>query len=213
MSGSNPLLPTELFGEETLTDEYIYQLILQDAEQAKQRANEIGVLGYLSKYKEPVSRGNIPNKRFLQNVVKNNINFNKNEVERRERDRKKQIDYDDHRDRRRDSSKYDSQNNSGKRSTKRKWSNDERSYDSEEIVKEPLIGPKIINKDDNRILIKNKARGRGSVGSNRLDQYFSQSNEENKKQDLETSPPIQLKKIKKEKKYKKEKKSKKEKKT
>jgi hypothetical protein len=34
-----------------LSDEYIYSLLLKEAEEAKQRANKVGVLGYLSKYK------------------------------------------------------------------------------------------------------------------------------------------------------------------
>ncbi len=49
-SGPNPLLPSPL-DELELSDEYIYELILKEAEEAKQRSERVGVLGYLSKYK------------------------------------------------------------------------------------------------------------------------------------------------------------------
>lgn len=71
-----------------------------------------------------------------------------------------------------------------------------------------MIGPTLPQNRD--FLLKTKVRGRGSIGSNRLDQYFQsiESEETGKEEEMQ----LNLKKHKKEKKKKKEKKSKKEKK-
>ncbi len=75
------------------------------------------------------------------------------------------------------------------------------------------IGPKLPQIKENKFLLKTKPRGRGSIGSNRLDQYFASVNGEEQAespdlQSLQASPEKE-KKNKKEKKKKKDKKAKK----
>jgi len=238
MSKQNPLIPSPL-DELELSDEYIYQLLIQEAEEAKQRANSVGVLGYLSKYKEPTFRTNVPNKRFLKNVVQSTISFNKNENQKKEREKKLTTDkyHDDyHRTRSRRSSSRDrysrsrsrspSRNKERRRSSPDKHNEHKRKRDDIDNTPPPNIigenefpiGPKLPQITENKFLLKTKPRGRGAIGSDRLDQYFATINEDTntlseesytKIEDNDNSTQQSVKASKKEKKNKKEKKHKK----
>ena len=93
----------------------------------------------------------------------------------------------------------------------------EKGESSDEQGDESFVGPKLAS-NENKFLLKTKARGRGGVGSNRLDQYFAKPdlpNEDAPTKDVsdeEKEVKDRKRKSKKEKKHKKSKKEKKHKK-
>jgi len=230
---NNPLLPNlDNIDFENLSDEYIVALLLKEAEESKFRAERIGVLGYLGPEKP---RSNVPNKTFLSNMVKNTLTFNRSveEAERREKDRRKLKEKREkerekhHKERSEKYNKNKSDNEPSeekgedfkkrKRRSVEELQSEKKENGDEELLREfystleeetPMIGPTKPPPNNNYFLLKTKVRGRGSVGSNMLDQYFAPG----EKEALENAPRIQQnsqEKSKKQKKHKKEKKKKK----
>jgi len=71
-------------------DEYVASLLLKDAEEAKKRAERVGVLSYLKPHR--VVRREKPNTSFLQNVVRSTIIGNQYQDSRDERERTRDSD-------------------------------------------------------------------------------------------------------------------------
>jgi hypothetical protein len=125
-------------------------------------------------------------------MIKNNVNFNKHQIDpttssalsthtSRHNHRSDRLSSHKHNKHRDDSRSphihHDSDSSDEYHSKKRKVDDRESESIGDNITPEQedsvLIGPKVANPQDNALLHKTKVRGRGSVGSNRLDQYFA----------------------------------------